>query len=326
MGEEVGGKGLQLLTNSRRAAFNDCPRKHYYMYELNRRPAKTSEALRFGSLVHRMLEHHWLGGEGPINLDEAGCDSDTYEMVRAATLMDGYVLRYAGDNSLKTVVVEQEYRAPLINPMTMKESRTWVLAGKIDAIAQDCTGRYIIVEHKTTSRPIAPDSDYWPRLTIDGQIGGYNVGAEALGYKVDHCLYDVLRKPGQLPLKATPEESRKYTKDGSLYANQRMEDETPEAYHDRVIAAINESPDSYYARRVIVRLQDEITDYMADMWTTGMMIRYCQLNNYWPRSSKACDQYGTCPYFSVCTKCASIDDDSLFVTTAPNPELSTNNK
>jgi len=315
---------LQLLTNSKRATFNDCARKFYFAHELNRRPVKVSEALRFGTLVHKMLEHHFRG-KGHVDLIAASQESDPYEVVRAAALMDGYAKYYEANTAYTTVAVEQEYRAPLINPKTGAASRTWLLAGKIDAIVKDADGRHIIVEHKTTSDSLSPDSDYWTILSINAQISGYNVGAEARGHKVDHCLWDAIHKPGQRPLMATPEEQRKFTKDGRLYAAQRLEDETPEEYYDRVLAAIMESPEKYYVRREVVRMHDDIVDYMFDMWWTGLMIRQCQLENRWPRNVGACKRYGTCEYLPVCTNCANIDDDRLFTTVDPNPELSTTN-
>ena len=51
-------------------------------------------------------------------------------------------------------------------------------------------------------------SDVCSSDLIDGQVSGYYVGASTLGYEVDVCLYDVIRKPTIRPYKATPEESR----------------------------------------------------------------------------------------------------------------------
>jgi hypothetical protein len=110
-----------------------------------------------------------------------------YDIFKAIAMMEGYSQRYDGDN-YETIAVEAEYRAPLLNPDTGKPSRTWVLAGKIDAIAKDRDGKIIIVEHKTTSDSVAPESDYWRKLTIDGQVSGYSVGAAALGYEPDKNL------------------------------------------------------------------------------------------------------------------------------------------
>ena len=155
-------------------------------------------------------------------------------------------------------------------PETGGVSKTWVLAGKIDAIAKDkATGKHIIVEHKTTSQDIGPGSDYWKKLPIDGQVSGYYVGASTLGYEVDVCLYDVIRKPTIRPYKATPEENRKYKKDGTLYAGQHEHDEDPHEWEARLMADIAERPDYYFQRVEVVRSESDLSDYLFDMWAVG---------------------------------------------------------
>jgi hypothetical protein len=201
-----------------------------------------------------------------------------------------------------------DYKSPLFNPVSGSTSRTFELAGKIDAIAEDENGRLLIVEHKTTSEDISPASDYWPRLSIDGQVSGYYIGAEVMGYEVEYCLYDVIKKPALRPYKATPAEDLKYKKDGMLYANCRLEDETPTEYGARLMADIDSRPDYYFARREIVRMQDEMVDYLYDMWGCAREIREAQLSSRWPRNPNACKRYGICEYFPVCTKVASLED------------------
>jgi hypothetical protein len=107
-----------------------------------------------------------------------------------------------------------------------------------------------------------------------------------------------------------------------LYANCREDDETPDEYGARVHDVIMDEPDKYFARREIVRLGDELHNYMADMWSVGTMIRACQLDNCWPHNGNACTEFGGCEYFDVCAGFANINDDSMFATVDPNPELS----
>jgi len=325
------GTELQLLTNSKRSCFLECPRKFFLKYELRRVPLKAADALAFGSLVHRALEAFWKREtvdmfcvfQDVLTSKTLDRDIDAYAVRKALEMFRGYCYIYEefDHDRYRTLAVEAEYRAPLINPKTGKASRTWLLAGKIDAIVQDDSGRGIIVEHKTTSKPITPESDYWRKLTIDGQISGYLVGAAALGYDTTYCLYDVLAKPQLKPYKATPPDEIKYKKDGTPYANTRMADETPEEYGQRIYEAIKENPDRYYARRDVVRMEDEITAYMADMWAIGLMIRACQLDKTWPHNGNACTEFGGCEYFDVCAKMASIDDDTRFMTVKDAPEL-----
>jgi len=303
---------MQLLTNSRRRCFNQCAKKYYYTYILGYKPVKTADALRFGSLFHGALEMYWLMDLEPALYwleQQAESDYNVYEKELAKQLLIGYYNHWYEEDGNEDAIPELEFRAPLINPATMGESRTFQLAGKIDVVRPK---RKQLVEHKTTSDDISPESTYWLKLTIDGQISGYYTGCEALGYEVDECLYDVIRKPALRPLMATPEESRKYKKDGTLYANQRERDESVEEYGLRLAADIAERSERYFARKTITRLEDDMADYMADMWGCARNIRDNELMERWPRNPDQCLQFGTCPFFGVCTKTESLDDAELF--------------
>lgn len=319
---------MQTLTNSRRSAFARCHRMHRFQYELCRRPATTSEALRLGTLVHRGLEAWWSAQEDRIGAAiaamQATPDTDPFVSAMAHAMVAAYHARWIGEQAeIETIAVEQEYRVPLLNPATGSSSQTWELTGKIDAIAM-VQGTPMIVEHKTTSMDIDPTSDYWAKLAIDGQVSGYFVGAQSLGHEVVECLYDVVRKPAIRPLKATPPESRKYTKDGKLYAAQREEDESPEDFGCRCLAAMTEDMDRYLQRRPVARRDDDLIEYLEDMWAIGREIRDAQLANRWPRNPAGCEAFGGCSYFDVCAGRDSIDGPN-FVTTEVNPELNGGN-
>lgn len=109
---------------------------------------------------------------------------------------------------------------------------------------------------------------------------------------------------------------------GKLYANMREEDETPEAYRARVREDIGASPDKYFQRGAIVRLESEEADAMQDAWDVGRQIRESELLSRWPRNPDACDSYGSlCAYFDVCTGVASIDDPTRFRDSGEHEEL-----
>jgi len=249
-----------------------------------------------------------------------------YDLAKAEAMLRGYDARW-NDEPLEVLAVEAEFRAPLINPDTTAASRTWRLGGKIDAIVRDRnTGAVSIVEHKTTVADAGPGSDYIKRLRLDGQVSIYFDGALALGHSVIGCIYDVLVKPAQRPLLATPPENRKYTKDGRLYANQRDTDETPEEYFGRVVDAIAEDPNRFYLRAEVVRLNGDIREAQADHWALGRSLRENHLAGRYPRNPDACVRYGrTCEYFGVCTGEASLDDWQQFKQAEEiHPELSEN--
>lgn len=310
---------LPVVTNSELKTFNRCRREHYFAYELGYRSLADAEALRFGTLFHVGLQAWWLTPSTDDRLaaaiDAIGPHAqDEYDLVRAGVLLQGYDARWANEN-LEVLAVEAEFRAPLLNPATGAPSRTFELGGKLDAIVrQRDTGHSYIVEHKTSSEDLSPGSQYWQRLTLDSQVSIYYAGARSLGHDPHGCLYDVISKPRHAPKRATPEELRKYTRDGRLYANQRATDETADEFRLRLLEEICDKPDQYYQRSIVVRLEEDERDAAYDAWQTSRAIREAQLSGRWPRNSDACMRYGrVCSYFGVCTRTASLEDPSRYV-------------
>ena len=345
-----GAKGryvMQILTNSQRNCYGECPRKHSLRYEQGIAPAHTSEALAFGTLMHEALEAWWIT-HGDLDaailvlqVEAIKPEADPFRLALARALMRGYHERWAGDlMTMEVVAVELEYRAPLLNPATNGISRTFELAGKIDAIAKLADGTLAIVEHKTTSESIDPASDYWPLLSIDGQVSGYYLGAQALGYAVETCLYDVIAKPGIRPsntpildtdglkivLDANGERVR--TKDGKKFRESgssadgyvlQTRPETPEEFEIRL--NVNITADNF-ARRLVYRTESDMLDYLSDMWAVAANIREAENANRWPRNPRSCKNYGGCSFFPICSGMASADDQSQYIVKPAHEELS----
>ena len=298
------------LTNSMRNKFASCHRAFKFCYEDLKRPIKTSDALNFGTAMHSMLEAYWQG-----KIPTTPNMEDNYSSMTLLALFDGYKKRWEESDkaTYETIGTEMRFDAPLMNPETGGVSKTFHLSGKIDALAKEkATGKVVIVEHKTTSQDIGPGSDYWRKLPIDGQVSGYYCGAEALGHEASTCLYDVIRKPTIKPYKATPEEKRKYNKDGSLSKACREFDETPDEWYGRLSADIASRPDYYFARIEISRSDNDLLEYLFDMWAVSREIADAERMNRWSRNSQACSVYGTCEYFGVCTGESNLDDVTLF--------------
>jgi len=312
---------MQILTVSSAKRYRRCMREYYLGCELCLRPARAAAApLRFGTAVHAGLEA-LLSGD-PHAIFNGTAELDPVDRARAEVLLQGYELRWQ-DDGLTVLAVEAQFVAPLRNPDTGAVSRTWQLAGKIDAVVKDDAGRVWIVEHKTTSLDLADGASlYWERLRMDPQISTYFVGARSLGHDPAGCIYDVIRKPTIRPYAATPDESRKYRKDGALYASQREQDEPILDYLDRLITDVAGNPDKYYRRGVVVRIGDEETDAAADMWTIGRMIRESQLSGRWPRNPEACERWGRmCSYWPICSGECDADDRIRFTVGEPHEEL-----
>lgn len=299
------------LTNSMRNKFASCHRAFKFCYEDLKRPIKTSDALNFGTAMHKLLECYWIGVAASPQVD------DEYTNKTLKALFEGYRAKWGETDkaTYETIGTEIRFDAPLMNPETGGTSKTFHLSGKIDALAKEkATGKVVIVEHKTTSQDIGPGSEYWRKLPIDGQVSGYYCGAEALGHEASTCLYDVIRKPTIKPYKATPDEKRKYNKDGSLSKACRENDETPDEWYERLSADITSRPDYYYARIEISRSDNDLLEYLFDMWAVSREIADAQRMNRWSRNPQACSVLGTCEYFGVCTGEQDIDDVTLFRT------------
>jgi hypothetical protein len=65
-----------------------------------------------------------------------------------------------------------------------------------------------------------------------------------MGFDVATVLYDVTRKP----------------------TIRLRQNETPEAYGQRLLADVGERPDYYFQRREVPRLEDELALYRSELW------------------------------------------------------------
>jgi hypothetical protein len=336
---------LHVVTNSELREARACMRRHRIKYILRRRPRSASEPLTFGTLTHAGHEA-WRKAKAvsqdPSDMFTAAVEAmrdhaaksdniDEYMLVTVEELMRGYTARWA-DDGYRTVAVEQSFDVPLVNPETGHPSRTFRIGGKFDGIIASRLSngeeRLHVEELKTTGSDIEPGSLYWEKVrALDSQVSIYISGARAAGFDVADCIYTVIRKPGIRPLKATPEESRKYTKatakePSRLYAGQRDADETPEEYRLRLRADIEEKPGRYFARGTIVRLEHDEREHAFDMWQSAKMLHEAERSGFAPRNPDACSSFGGCEYLAVCTGQASLDDDRLFRTaSAAHEEL-----
>lgn len=324
--DSLGVRKLPVYTNSSITTFRRCPREYYFSYVLLRAPHRTSFALTFGRVFHRGL-NAWWSTNGEVERLGAAIDAmrkdsdelDPFDLVKAECLMVGYTARWASE-SLATIAVENRFSVGVGGDSPSTRLLEGMLEGSIDAIASDERGRVYNIESKTTSQDISVASDYWRRVVaIDPQVTNYALASEARGYGIWSTIYDVTRKPDVQPLKATPEELKKYTKPTKaeprprLYANQRETDESVEEYRDRLTEEIASRPDWYFARRPVVRLDQEHDEHAADLVATVLLIQSVEARGYWPRSPNACERFHRlCDFFEVCTGETVIEDGTRF--------------
>lgn len=296
-------------------AYMRCREEHRLQYVDGYRLRHQAAELRFGTVLHEGIGRWWETlslGAAMIALKQAAETEklDEYETVRAEVMLIGYDARWRSDHDdITTVWVEKPFRIQRVGGV-----EPFALSGKVDAGGAR-KGRRFVAEHKTTGEEIAPGSDYWLKLTIDQQISLYALAAPSLGLEPDVLMYDVLRKPGLEPLRATPLEKRKYTKatakePARLYANQREHDETPEEFRARLVEEISEKPESYYARAEVVRLKHELDRALQHFDDIALDILRTEPGVPQMQNTDACRRFGSrCPFFGPCTGTGSIDSD-----------------
>jgi hypothetical protein len=313
---------LELLTNSRATCFRRCQREHQYRYIDGIVPLREGDALRFGTLMHHALEAWWNAVKAGLSPEERlraalsaidakrTPETDEYDLARAKALMVGYDARW-GAECYEVIAVEAEFRAPLVNPETGAESRTYQLAGKLDVLARDERGRVLIIEHKTSGQDISSGSTYWQKLRLDSQVSMYFGGAAALGHQPEVCVYDVIGKPRLRPYE-------KNTK--------RAADETADEFFRRLTSEIASAPDKYFQRGEIVRLEGELARHQREQWAQAHTMREARRLNVAPMNPDSCAKFGDsslCGYFEACCGSASLDDTTRFKRLeSVNPELS----
>lgn len=299
----------QLITASSMRCFKTCRRQFWYRYELGLRPTADSFALAYGIAFHSAVEILEKEGlDAAVEFCLGTKFNDAYTPHTLAAQIKAYDWRWK-DEPLweKTLEPEIVFQSELRNPETGRASMLFDLAGKKDAKGLLRDGRTALRETKTISE--APDSDrYWRRLLVDPQITLYYEHDQHTDNPAHTIIYDVCRKPCIAPYMATPIEKQKQKKDGSLYANQRLTDETPEEWQERLFADMCERPNFYLARREIPRLEQDVAEFRQETWEVQKDIRHAQQTNRWYRNAGrfTCDN---CCYFNFCTGMELFEPD-----------------
>ena len=232
-------------------------------------------------------------------------------------LMHGYDATYA-NQSLKVISVEDEFLVPVHNfdGKKLSQSRTWQLAGKMDVQVTDDRSQPWVVDHKTSSEDIGPESDYWQQLVVEGQANLYSLVSHLQGVAVAGAIWDAIRKPGIKP-KTIPEKDRagiasaphtyyartvsdvgiRYAIDGGKGVR-----ETAELFGYRVAAECLEKPERYFARRQVPKLQQDLLEFATELWDVSQEMRQARSTGKHFRNSGACRMYNrACAYLGLCS-------------------------
>jgi len=354
------------LTATGLGTFRRCKRQYYYSRELLLRRARIATPLRVGKLYHKGHDEHAKGVSEQDILDALWAEYESpppsfmsphewhVERETLAQLLIGHWWRYDKDD-FRVVESELPFELPLVNPDTGAPSRSFVFSGRLDGIVVLPDERLAVLEYKTTSEDIAPDSDYWLRLRCDAQISGYYLAARAMGYDVQTVIYDVTRKPSIRPrnIPVLDEDGKKIVLDGDGERVRRVhlkKDGTPGAKHgepiqsankekgwslvtrletateygERLLKDIGDRPDFYYARREVPRLDDEIAEFQVELWQQSKELLDSRRADRWFRNV-GMFTCRNCEFAELCLNGVSLDSETIpsgYVRLDdPNPEL-----
>lgn len=280
------------ITTSELSTHCACARRYYLKYVLLLAPSVKSEALRFGSAWHTLMENRWHGKSFSdslgLALTSAGEEIDALAAAQLYGMASGYYARYGEaydaegdafvqptiDPTVRELYSEVPFRYPL------RGSKTFDAAGKIDGLGVTHGGEYVLVEHKSSGEDIAPDSDYWMRLRHNAQLFQYVCAARKHGWNITRIIYDVSRKPMLKPyadkptldadgmkvvmyngvrvVKADGTFKQTATKDGEVVLSAP---ETMDEYAERVAIDARTRPEWYFARREVPILEHEVEEF-----------------------------------------------------------------
>ena len=195
----------KVITYSQVCSFRNCRRLWYLRNVESLVPRRVSAPLHFGGLVHWGLEQRFKGvpqEEIYASIQER-CHADVERMQVFGRSYDLYVIAALeayhrkwprSTDGWEVTHVEQEWRAPLVNPDTGRASRKLCLGGKVDLIVQRPNGDHWLVEHKTISNITA--SQYrQDRLWTNFQGAWYMEHASrALGIEIRGVIFDIIQK------------------------------------------------------------------------------------------------------------------------------------
>jgi len=273
----------EKLTASRMTCWLFCQRKHLFAYDYGIRSTAERDALKFGTAWHAAQEYRYNNcglpkGDMAQGMFKAALDTaENWDEVTVAKLqacIAGWCAVMLESDEIAEMRPEVEFTYPI------EGSRTFEAAGKIDGLAVLKDGRTALVEHKTTSEDLSPESAYWTRLRFNPQLCRYILGARALGVECDTVVYDVFRKPAISPRESVKvldesgipfvigadgnrvikkDGTPKKTADAAKGECYQTKAETPEEYGARLLEDIMARPDFYFARREVT-----VTDAQLD--------------------------------------------------------------
>ena len=322
-----------ITTYSMWRSFRDCRKACDWRYFQQLVPLEKARSLAFGSIIHNCLEI-WHGNQnlsdvldhiGHTYINRVADEKEKADWHLALAMMTGYARIYPEEN-FEVVALEKEFCGPIINPETGAESRSFILAGKVDGIVK-LDNAYYLLEHKTASQV---DGGYLDRLWTDFQIILYSWYVEkTLGYKIAGIIYNILAKAKLKQSKGETEaefEERRNaliakSKTGKSSAKRKMP-ESDEDFHARLTDKYSD-PQMFH-REILYISRDQFEELQAELWELSQAMLEARRRKAFYRNTSCCFQYNRpCAYYPLCSSGGNPNIiENMYERKAPHSELS----
>jgi hypothetical protein len=229
------------LSYSAISCFKACHMRYYGQYVLGIRKIEDSEAQRIGTNWHSIMEIaddmdavlvllNERYGNVPNHMDKEKLEIERIKLLYTLT---GYNWNYQNDD-IEVIATEIPFEISVINPETGRALPNVINKGKIDRFIR-LDGQIFVMDHKSTSNSVDPDSRLWKKLNLDTQMNNYVYAARRLQAEgkleqyditkedtITGAYYDCWHKPGISPKKLSQGDSKKFVEDG-MYCDQEFE-------------------------------------------------------------------------------------------------------
>lgn len=330
----------EALSPSRMNCLLECPRKHYFRYELGIEKAEKAVALVFGAAWADFKQCYRQG----MNADDAfeitinNAKDKTYlNTPLLVGMISAYYEVYGREKNYAKLLPEVGFDRRM-DELSGAEG-LFNAYGRLDALGTTEKGEHVIYEDKTSSEDIDPESNYWLRVRFNVQLLQYVFEVRMAGWNPKHVIYEVARKPKcerkiipdldadglKVYLDDTTGErvlnkngTPRQTKSDGTTLKGRQETDTELA--ERVKQEILTYPSRYFQRRFIPILDSDLNEFAAHRWTcANMIVAYRRLAEVagegqaimaWPRNvdSRKC-MY--CEYVGPCLQGWSVNPENL---------------
>jgi hypothetical protein len=302
-------------------------------------PIEESETLKLGKVIHGALELWYkrnialpveLAIESILDFIDRSYPDRIQNAVQqknrhlARAMLLAYVEKYPGED-FEVVFVEKEFKCPIINPASGYPSRTYAIAGKVDAVVR-INGEYFLLEHKTASNITG---DYIERLPMDFQVTLYSdYLGQAENIVISGIIYNVIAK-AQLKqgMGETEEEFQERraaliakSKTGRTTAKRKVP-EPDDAFQERLAEKYRD--DGMFHRERLYVSRDQYDMLHSEVWELTQQLLLARRTGRWYMNTDYCFHYNRpCQYFPICRSNENPNViENMYRVVQPHPEL-----